>query len=121
MSAEVAFLGRVIFRVYEDGIVRTRRHAGFATDADRLVEIDNAVSALEHRSCRASRYARRMSALVAARNLMRTPRLRKCSDFDMLHVGAGHRQRNKIFGLTRGCAGMAANTSRVVNDLGPLN
>lgn len=121
MSAEVAFLGRVVFRVNEDRIVRTRGHTRFAADANRLVEIDNTVSAFEHCCRRASRYAGRMSTLVAPRNLMRTPRLRECSDFYVLNVGAGHRQWNKILGFTRSCAGMAPNTTRMVNDLGPLN
>lgn len=121
MSAEVTFLGRMILWVYEDRIVGTRGHARFAPDADRLVEIDDAIGAFEHRSRRASRHAGSMSALVATRNLMRTPRLRECSDFYVLNVGAGHRQWNKVLGFTRSCAGMAPNTTRMVNDLGPLN
>lgn len=121
MSAEVTFLSRVILGVYEDSVVRTRGHTRFAPDANRLIEINNAVGSLEHRSRRTSRYAGRMSALVATRHLVCTPRLRECADFYVLNVRAGHRQRNKILGFTRSGAGVATNTTRMVNDLGPFN
>jgi len=46
MRTEVALLGRVIFGIDKDGVVRTGGDAGFAPDADRFVEIDNAIARL---------------------------------------------------------------------------
>ena len=88
VRAEVTFLGRMIFGIDEDRVVRTGGHAGLAADADRFVEIDDAVRALEHRGRRAGGHARRVRALIAARHLMRAARLWKHADVDMLDVGA---------------------------------
>jgi hypothetical protein len=119
VRAEVALLRRVVFRVDEDGIVRAGGHARLAADADRLIEIDDAVVAFEHRARRAGRHARRMRALVAARHLMRPARLRIFADIDMLDIGARHRDRHEIFRLAGGRTGMATDTARLIDDLSP--
>jgi hypothetical protein len=62
-----------------------------------------------------------MRALIAARDLVRASSLRKNSDVNMLYVGARHRERDKILGLTRGRTGMTANATRMIDDLGPLH
>lgn len=111
----------MVFRVDEDRIVGASCHTRLAPNADRLIEIDNAVGALEHCSRRAGSYARRMSALIATGDLVSAACLGKGANFDVLDVSARHRQRNKILGLTRCRARMATNTTRVINDLGPLN
>src|SRR6267142_4389631 len=100
MGAEVALLRRMIFRINEDCIVRTRSHAGLAANTNRLVKIDNAIRAFEHCGRGASNYAGSMGALVATRNLVSSSHLRKDTDVDMFDVGAGHGKRNKIFRLT---------------------
>src|SRR5437660_6090773 len=83
MSAEVALFGRMIFRVDEDSVVRTSGHAGFAADADRFVEIYDAVGALEHRGGGARGHARRMRTLITARHLMSATDLRKHADVNV--------------------------------------
>ena len=121
MRAEVTFLSRVIFRVDEDRVVGTRSHARFAADADRFIEIDNAVGAFEHRGGWAGGDARRVSALIAARHLMSASRLRKHADVDVFDVCARDGKRNEIFRLARGGAGVTADAARMVDYLGPLN
>ena len=87
----------MIFRVDEDGVVRARRHAGLATNADRLIEIDDAIGAFEHRCRRTSCDARSMSTLIAACHLMSAARLGKNSNFNMLDVGSRYRDGNDVF------------------------
>jgi hypothetical protein len=62
-----------------------------------------------------------VSALVAARHLMRPARLRKDADVDVFDVSASDGKRDNVLRLARRRAGMAADTTCVVNYLGPLN
>ena len=110
----------MIFRVDEDRVVRTRSHARFAADTDRLVEIDYPVGALEHRRCGTRRDARCMRALIAARHLVRAAGLRKHADVYVLDVSSRNGKWNEIFRLAGGRAGMTADAARVVDYLGPL-
>ena len=117
VGAHVALLGRVILGVDEDGVVRTSRHTGLATDADGLVEVDDAVLALEHGLSRTRRDARCIGALIAAGDLEGPPNLREDSDVDRLDVGTGHAQRNLVLALTGCRARVAADASALVKDL----
>ena len=121
MGAEVTLLGRMIFRVNKDGIVRTRCHASLAADANRFIKINNTVGAFEHRGCRASHYARRVGALIATGDLMRATNLREDSDVNVLHVGSRDRKRNKIFRLACRRARMTTDAPGMVDYLGPLH
>src|SRR3954452_5783963 len=71
VSAEIAFLRRVILGIDEDGIVRASGHTCLAPNTDVLVKIDNSVFSLEHRRGRTGGRTRRMRALVTSRNLKR--------------------------------------------------
>jgi hypothetical protein len=119
VRAEVAFLGRMVFRVDEDRIVGTGRHARLTSDADRLVEVDDAVRPHVHRLRGASCRAGRGLTLVAACHLKGPTRLRKHANVDRLHVGAGHRQGDFVLRLAGRRAGVAADASALVDDLGP--
>ena len=66
MRAEVALLRRVILGIDEDRIVRARGDARLASDARRLVEVDDAVGPAVHRGGRASGDAGCILALIAA-------------------------------------------------------
>ena len=121
MGAEVALLSRMIFRVDEDGVVRTRGHAGFATDADGLVKIDDAVRAFEHGCGWTSGDTWSMSALIATCHLMRASRLGKHSNLDMLDVGPRDGDRHDVFRLACSRTRMTTNAASVVDYLGPLN
>ncbi len=61
-----------------------------------------------------------MRALVAARYLMSTSRLWELADVDMLDVSTRYRERDLVLRLTGGRACMAANATRMINDLGPF-
>src|SRR5207244_4419429 len=119
--AEVALLSRMIFRVDEDRVVRTGSHAGFTSNANRFVKIDNAVRPFEHRSRRASGHAGRMRALVAARDLMRAAYLRKHAHIDVLDIGAGDANRHDVLRLAGGRARMTTDAAGVVDHFGPLD
>lgn len=121
MRAKIALLSRMVFRVDKDRIVRTRGHTRLTSDADRLVEIDNAVGALEHSSRWTRRDAWCMRALIAPRYLMSSSRLRELAYINVLDVSASYGERNVIFGLASRCTRVTANTARVVNYLCPLN
>jgi len=121
MRAEVTFLGGVIFRINEDGIVGASSHAGLATNADRFVKIDDAVSALEHCRSRTGDDTRRVGALIAPGHLVCTPRLRKHSDIYMFDVGSSHADGHDVFRFAGGRARVTADATRVVDDLCPLN
>ena len=62
-----------------------------------------------------------MNALVAARHLMCPARLRKDTDVDVFDVSARDGKRDDVLRLARGGAGVASDTARVVDYLGPLN
>src|SRR5437870_3883785 len=121
VRTEVTFLSRMILRIDEDSVVRTGGHAGFATDTDRFVKIDDAVRPFEHGGGRTSGNARRVRALVAARHLMRAPHLRENTHVNVRHVGAGDSYGHDVFRLARRRARMTADAAGVVDDLGPLN
>jgi len=121
VRAKVTFLGRVVFGVDEDCVVRTGGHARFATDANRFVEVNDAVSALEHRGGGAGSNTWRMRALIAAGNLVRASHLRKDADVDVLDVGPRYREWDEILRLARSGTRVAANATRLVDDLSPLN
>src|SRR5688572_13854137 len=111
----------MIFGVDEDGVVRTRGHARLATDADRLIKIDDAVGALEHRRRRTRGYARSVRALVATRHLVGASRLRKHAHVNVFDVCARDGNRNDVFRLAGGGARVTADAACMVDYLGPLN
>jgi hypothetical protein len=87
----------MILGVNEDCVVRAGSHAGLTADADRFVEINNSISALEHRRGGTGGDTWRMRALIAARDLMRATSLRKNADVDVLHIRPRYRERNQVF------------------------
>src|ERR1041385_529203 len=111
----------MIVRIDEDGVVRTSGHAGFAADADRFIEIDDAIRALEHGGGGAGHDARRVRALITTGDLVRAARLRKDTDVDVLHIGPGDADGHDIFRLAGGRARVTANAPRMVDDLRPLD
>ncbi len=119
VRAEVALLGRVVLGIDEDGVVGTGGDAGLAADADRLVEVDDAVGPPEHRAGWAGGRAGGVVALVAARHLKRSARLGEDPDVHVLDVGAGDPERDLVLGLAGRGAGVAADAALVVDDFGP--
>ena len=62
-----------------------------------------------------------MSALIASRYLVSTPRLWKHAHVNVFDVGARNGEWNQIFRLARGGTRVTADTTRMINHLGPLN
>src|SRR6266566_2055041 len=108
MRAEVTFFRGMIFGVDEDRVVRTSSHARLAADADRFIEIDDAVGTLEHSGGRTGDDARRVCALIAARDLMGAANLWEDTDVDMFDVSAGNTDRHNIFRFAGSRARVAA-------------
>src|SRR2546425_5615840 len=121
MRAEVTLLRRMIFGIDKDRVVRTGCHAGLAADADRFVEVDDAVGTLEHRGRRTGSDARRVRTLITARHLMCATNLWKHADINVLDVRARDADRNHVFRLARSRAGMTTDATGMVYDLGPLH
>jgi len=121
MRAEVTFFSGVVVRIDEDRVVRARGHARFAANADRFVEIDDTVGALEHRRRRTGSYARRVHALIAARYLVCAACLWKHADVNVFDVSTRDRDWDEILRLARSRARMTADTACVVDYLRPLN
>lgn len=111
----------MVFWIYEDGVVRTRRHTGFASYADRLVEIDYAIRTLEHSSCRTGRDARCMRALITPGDLVSATRLRELTYINMLDVSACDRKWHVVLGLARRRACVTPDATRVVDYFRPLD
>ena len=121
MRAEITFFSRVIVRVDEDRVVRAGGDARFASDADVLVEIDDAVGTTEHGRRRTRLHAGRVIALIASRDLKGAARFGELSDVDVLDVGAIHAEGNGILRFAGGAAGMTADAAGLVDDFSPLH
>ena len=121
MRAEVALFGGMILGVDEDRVVRARRDARLAADADVLVEVDDAVGAAEHRRGGAGGDAGRMFALIAAGDLEGAARGRELADVDVLDVGAIDAEGDGVLRLARSAAGVAADAASLIDDLPPLH
>jgi len=121
VRAEVTFLGGMILWIDEDRVIGTSSHARFAANADRFVEVDDAVRALKHRGGRASSDARRMRALITTGHLMSAACLRKDTDVDMLDVSARDADGYDVFRFACRRARMTADATRVVDYLRPLH
>ena len=111
----------MIFRVDEDRIVGACCHAGLAADANRLVEVYDAIRALEHCGGGARDDARGMRALVTARDLVSASRVGKLAYVNMLDVSARDRERDFILGLTGSGARVTSDATSVIDDFRPLN
>src|SRR5258706_9828573 len=111
----------MIFRVDEDRVVRTSSHAGLAANANRFIEIDDAVRTLEHRGRGTSCDTGRVRALIAARYLMCAAHLWEHAHVDVLDVGAGDANRHHVFGLAGRRARVTTDAAGVVGYLRPLD
>ena len=111
----------MILWVDEDRVIGTSSHARFAANADRFVEVDDAVGALKHRGSRTSGDARCMRALITTGHLMGAPRLGKDTDVDVLDVSARDADGYDVFRFACRRARMTADATRVVDDFRPLH
>ena len=97
MRAEIALLGRVVFGVDEDRVVRAGCNTGFAANTDGLVEIHNAVGPGVHGRGRTGVGTGCVLTLIAPRDLKSPPGVGKGAHVGVFHIGAIDRDRDVIF------------------------
>ena len=121
VGTEITFLGRMIFRVYEDRVIGTGCDTSLAADADRFVEVYDAVVAPIHRSGGAGCGTGCVRALVTTGDLEGSLRLREDPYIDIFYVGSGDGKRDFIFGFTGCRTSVTTDTTGIVDDFGPLD
>jgi hypothetical protein len=89
-------------------------HAGSATDAAIVIEVDDAVIAREQRGRWTDRRTRRILTMIAAMDAELPRDVGVCALLDVLHVGAVDPDRDVMFRLAGDGAGMAADALPVV-------
>jgi hypothetical protein len=116
MRAEVAFRRRVVIGVDVERIVGTGLHAALAADAARVVEVHDAIVAAEQRRGRADFNARSRIAVIAPQHCKMTAGVGKAALFHVLDPGAENAYRDFVLLFTCNRAGMAADTSILIDD-----
>jgi hypothetical protein len=115
MRAESAFRGGVGFGVKIDRVVRAGLHAGFTSDANAWIKLNDAIVTLIHGSNRADAHAGRVDAMVAARHLKAAAHIGIGTRLDILDPRAIHTKRHLIFGFARGGTGVTSDTLALVD------
>ena len=116
MRAKMAFRRGTVIRINVDGVVRAGLHTRFAAYTALGAEVDNTVFALVHRGHGADRDARRIFAMITARDLKNAAGVGIGSLLNVLHPSAVYSQRNVVFRLTGNGAGVASDALSIVDD-----
>jgi len=90
-------------------------HTGFTTNAQPGVKFDDAVMALVHSRDRANADARRIGAVIAARDLEITPVVGESPLFDIFDPGPVDPKGHLIFRFAGYATGMAANAFTMID------
>jgi len=90
-------------------------HAGFTSDANGWIELDNAIRALIHRGDGTDAHTGWVSAVITARHLKAAAYIGICARFDILNPRAVHAQRHLILGLARGTARVTSNALALID------
>ena len=115
MRAEVAFGGRAGFGVNVKRVVGAGLHAGLASDTAAVVEINDAVVALEQRAGRANLDARRLLAMVASHHAEMAAGVGEGTLLDVLDPGAKDADRDLVLILAGNRAGVTSDASVLVD------
>ena len=113
VGAEVALGRGVGLFVDVDRVIGACLHAHLASDAARVVEVDNAVITSEERLGGATLDTRGVGAVIAAQHRHLAGRVGEGPLLDVLHPGAELPHRHLVLGL-------ACHRARVAADAGPL-
>ena len=116
MSAESTLGGSIRFGIEIDRVVGTGLHAGFAADTNGRIELDDAVITLIHRSDGADAHARRVDAVIAARNLKAAAHIRVRTRLNIFDPSAVHAKRYLVLRLARSRTGMTSDALALVNE-----
>jgi len=115
MRTESTFCGSVGLGVKIDRVVGTGLHAGFTSDANGWIKLNNAIITLIHRGDRTDTHAGRVGAMIAARHLKAAAHVRIRARFNIFDPRAIHTKRHLIFGLARSRAGVTSDALALVN------
>jgi hypothetical protein len=107
---------RALIGIDVNRIVRASLHASFAADASLGTEIHNTILALVHRSHGTNGHARRILAVIAARDLKNAARVGVFAFLHVLDPCAVYAQGNVVFGFAGNCASMAADALAIVDN-----
>jgi len=115
MSTKVAFLSSVRIWIYVQCVVRTRLHAGLATNTAVAVEVNDSVVTPEQGGYGTNCYARSVFAVIAPENGEKSPSIRIFSFLNVLHPGAKRTERDFVFSLASNCARVAADAFAMID------
>ena len=110
----IALRRSALVRVDVKRVIGTSLHAGSATDAAIIIEVDDAVIAREQRGRWTNRRTRRILTMIAAMDAELPRNVGVHALLDVLHVGAVDADRDVVFRLAGDGAGMAADALPVV-------
>jgi hypothetical protein len=113
---EVALCRRVAIRVDIKSVVRARLHAGLATDAALVVEVDDAIVPAKKRHRRTDLDARSIVAVVAAKHGKVAPGLWINALLDILHPGPIHSDGDVVLFFACHRASMTADATVLIDD-----
>jgi hypothetical protein len=115
VSAERAFRRGVRFGVKIDRVVRTGLHAGFTSNANGRIELNDAIITLIHCCDGTDAHAGWIRAMIAARHLKATTHIRVGTRFDIFDPGAIHAYWHLILRLARGGTGVTSDALALVD------
>lgn len=116
MGTEIAFGRSVVVGIDVQSIVRTSLHAGLATDATPVVEIDDSIEPPIQRTCGTDFRARWVIAVVAPHHAKMARSARKFALLDVLDPGAKDTDRDLMFLFARHRAGVTTDTAVLIDD-----
>ena len=116
MRAESAFGGGVRFGVEINRIVGAGLHAGFTSDANARVELDDAIVTLIHCGDGTDADAGRVGAMITARHLKAAAHIGIRARFNILDPRAIYTKWHLILRLARGTARVTSDTFALVNE-----
>jgi len=115
VRAKVALLRRVFVRIDVESVVGASLHAGFTTDAEVRIEVDDAIPAVEERCGRADVHAGSVDAVIAPHDREEALGVRPGSLLHVLYPGAVDAKWYGVFGFAGNGAGVATNALILVD------
>ena len=116
MSTERTFGGGIGFGVEIDRVVGTGLHAGFTSDANGRIELDNTICALIHRSDRTDTHTGWVGTVIATRHLKAAAHIGVRARFNIFDPCAIHADRHLILGLACSTARMTSDAFGLVDE-----
>jgi len=116
MRAEVALCGCICIGIDIERVIRTGLHAAFASDANLIVEVYDAIGTAEEGAGGADLNAGSVIAVVTSHDPEVAAAVGKFALLDVFDPGAKHAQRDLVLFLARHGTGVTADTSVLIDD-----